>query len=89
LAEVDSVIVLKALVRRGFGYTVLPKYAVMEEVLEERLWANRIDGLTPSVMLKFIRPKHRSLSSAGCELQRILLEEVASLLSQGWGEAVD
>jgi LysR family nitrogen assimilation transcriptional regulator len=89
LAEVDSVHVLKALVRRGFGYTVLPKYAVTEEVLEGRLWVNRINGLAPSVLLKFVRPRHRVPSSAGRELQRILLEEVASLLSQGWGEAVD
>ena len=88
LAEVDSVLVLKALVRRGFGYTVLPKYAVTEEILEGRLWAIRIDGLTPSVILKLIRTKQRSSSSAGCALQRIVLEEVASLLGQGWGEAI-
>ena len=84
-AEVDSLVLIKELVTRGFGYTVLPRSVVYNELARAEFWAMPIHDIASTDMLALVRLKHRKLSLAGLELQRLLLEEAAKLASAGWG----
>jgi len=84
-AEVDSLVLIKELVTRGFGYTVLPRSVVYNELARGEFWAMPIHDIASTDMLALVRLKHRKLSLAGLELQRLLLEEAAKLAAAGWG----
>jgi LysR family nitrogen assimilation transcriptional regulator len=85
LAEVDSIGVTKQLVRQGFAYAVLPKFATFPELRDNMLWATPINGAALQDTLKLARLRHRMLSPAGRAFQTMILEEVRSLTVHGWG----
>jgi len=84
-AEVESLAVIKELVIRGFGYSVLPKSAVHAELVRGDLWAMPIPELELPATLMLLKVAQRPLSLACGELQRLLVEEVAKLAREGWG----
>ena len=88
LAEVDSVAVVKELVRHGFAYGILPKWAVFQEVQQKQLVAVPIHGFSGWTELMLMWLKTRTLSPAACELRNVVLEETAKLCELGWGQSV-
>jgi len=84
-AEVDSLSVIKELVRSGFGYSFLPASVLYFELREESLWAMPVPDLPLSSTLILLRVKHRAPSLAGNELKRLLVEEARRLSASGWG----
>jgi LysR family nitrogen assimilation transcriptional regulator len=88
LAEVDSVAVVKELVRHGFAYGILPKWAVFQEVQQKQLAAVPIRGLSGWTELMLMWLKTRTLSPAACELRNVVIEETAKLCELGWGQSV-
>jgi LysR family transcriptional regulator, nitrogen assimilation regulatory protein len=88
LAEVDSVAIVKELVRQGFAYAVLPRWAVFNELRRRQLTAVPLQGASGWTELMLMWMRTRTLSPGARELRRVVMEEVKILVNQGWGEPV-
>lgn len=86
-AEIDSLSVIKELVMRGFGYTVLPQSAISQELRSGELWSLPIDGLKVETSLMMVRLKRRTLTLAAETLCAMIRAEAAHLSSTSSGIA--
>ncbi len=78
--ELDSTIVIKQLVERGEGATVLPYGAVYREVRDGRLRADRIGPPALTALLVTATPALQPISVATERLMKLLTAEVADCL---------
>ncbi len=81
--EADALQMLKGLVGRGLGSTVLPLAAVHEEVREGRLGAAPIAAPTLSRQLAVALPMGRPASRAVRRFEEVLRAEVAAMVRGG------
>lgn len=81
--EADALQMLKGLVARGLGTTVLPMPAVHQEVLEGRLTACPIVGPQLTRRLVIARLIGRKASLAVQRFQEVLQQEVAAMVEEG------
>lgn len=79
-AEIDSISVIKELVRRGFAYAVLPRSAVDDELRGHSLWAQPIPVLSLETRLMMMRLKHRAQTPASEALSALLRRRSVALL---------
>ena len=83
MVEVDALEVIKDLVRRGRGATVLPSGAIGKEFADKRLVVRRV--VDPEVSLQFMvaYSSERQMTLAIRELTRVLRAEVQRALCEG------
>lgn len=81
--EADALQVLKALVARGLGATVLPMPSVHQEVSDGLLAAVPVSDPQLSRKLVVARPMGRAASLAVQRFELILRDEVAAMISEG------
>lgn len=81
--EIDALDVLKELVRRGIGATVLPHGAILNESTDTELVVRRL--VSPEVTMQFMiaYSLQRQITVAMRELSRILRLEVRKAVSEG------
>ncbi|MGI6853811.1 LysR family transcriptional regulator [Mesorhizobium sp. 1B3] len=84
-AEVDSLSVIKELMVRGFGYTVLPQSAISQELQSGALWALPITGLKLDTSLMMVRLKRRALTLAAEALCVMIRAEALRLTEKASG----
>ena len=89
VAEVDSVAIVKELVRQGHAYGVLPRWAVFNELRRRQLTAVPLHGIDSWTELMLMWLRSRTLSPAARQLRRIAVEEISKLITQGWGNAIE
>lgn len=89
VAEVDSVAIVKELVRQGHAYGVLPRWAVFNELRRRQLTAVPLHGIDSWTELMLMWLRSRTLSPAARHLRRIAVEEISKLITQGWGNAIE
>jgi len=91
--EADALQVLKGLVAKGLGATVLPMPAVHQDVLEGKLAACSVVDPQLSRKLVIARPMGRKASLAVQRFQEVLQQEVAAMVEEGvwegklWGSS--
>lgn len=86
-AEIDSLSVIKELVMRGFGYSVLPQSAISQELQSGALWTLPISGLKLDTSLMMVRLKRRTLSLAAEALCVMVRAEALHLTEKASGTA--
>jgi DNA-binding transcriptional LysR family regulator len=79
-AEIDSLSVIKELVVRGFAHAVLPRSAVLTELLDSTLWAQPIRDLSLESRLMMVRLKHRAPTPASEALAELIRRKTGTLL---------
>lgn len=79
LAEVDSLSVIKELIKRGFAYSFLPRSAVHLELQSRELWAMEAADLSPGATLMLVSAANRAPSLATQELRSLIVEEARRL----------
>lgn len=81
--DADSYIVLKDLVARGHGHTVLPMSAVAEDLKAKRLSAAPLIGPALTRKLILMEPAHRAPSRATRAIIALILDEIGALIRSG------